>query len=66
MVETVAKQRGKDVVFQFDAIDLSDPNEVISARRMGLRAVIYASPPVDLTKDVIARLVDAMPAPAMA
>ncbi len=61
VVETVAKRQGLDAVFQFDAIDLNDPDEVVSARRMGVRAVIYASPTVDLTKDVIARLSQTSP-----
>lgn len=55
-VETVAKQRGLDVVFRLDSIDLNDPSEVIRVERMTNRTVIYSSPSVDLTKEVIARV----------
>ncbi len=55
-VETVAKQRGLASVFQLDEIDLNDPKDVVTPQRMSVRAVLYASPAVDLTKDVIAML----------
>jgi Skp family chaperone for outer membrane proteins len=55
-VETVAKQRGLNAVFHLDGVDLNDPNDVLTAQRMTTRAVIYASPTIDLTKDVIARI----------
>ncbi|MBN1344389.1 MAG: OmpH family outer membrane protein [Phycisphaerae bacterium] len=55
-VETVAKQRGMDVVFQLDSVDLNDPEEIVSAQRMTARAVIFSAPRVDLTKEVIARV----------
>lgn len=55
-VETVAKQRGLETVFQLDSIDLNDPKDMVTSQRMSVRAVLYASPSVDLTKDVIAML----------
>jgi Skp family chaperone for outer membrane proteins len=53
-VDTVAKQRALDMVFQLDKVELDDPNDVVSLQRMAVRAVIFASPTVDLTKDVAA------------
>jgi Skp family chaperone for outer membrane proteins len=53
-VDTVAKQRALDMVFQLDKVELDDPNDVVSLQRMAVRAVIFASPTVDLTKDVTA------------
>ncbi len=55
-VDTVAKQRGLDMVLQFDRVGLDDPNDIVSPQRMAVRALIYASPTVDVTKEVIARV----------
>ena len=53
-VETAGKQRGLDVVFHLDSVDLNDANDVVTLQRMATRAVIYAAPTVNLTKDVAA------------
>ncbi len=54
-VEAVGKHRRLDMVFRYDTIDLNDPNQMITPQQMGLRTVVYSSPTVDLTKEVIAR-----------
>lgn len=55
-VEEVCTQMGLDMALQLDAINLRDPNEVITSQRMTVRAVVFAAPTVDLTKKVIARV----------
>jgi Skp family chaperone for outer membrane proteins len=55
-VDTVCKQRGLEMAFQLDRVQLNDPNDLVSAQRMAIRAVIFASPTIDLTKEVVARV----------
>jgi len=55
-VETVAKRRGLEAVFQLDGVDLNNPDELITSQRMTIRSVVFASPAIDLTKEVMARV----------
>ncbi len=52
-VELAGKQRGLDMVLHLDRVDLNDPNDLVTLQRMATRSVIYSSPTVDLTKDVV-------------